>query len=194
MLGSDASWWVLRDDYRLPSEEEVRYLVSPEDCCAFYSMQAAELRLKDAGYGEKYLFVLDENQEDDEEKEGQPKMEDEVRAAPWHTTRAYLASQRGGCFLELHGAADPTGCGEAFSYSRTSAKPGALFRQAGGEAARNLLQKKGRTAVTGTDADLRKLHLRDARAILRSYGLNEADLKTFKRFGIFLVPISHTNY
>ncbi|VDP44331.1 unnamed protein product [Schistosoma margrebowiei] len=178
--GSDASWWVLRSDYRLPSEEEVRYLVSPEDCCAHYSMLAAELRLKDAGYGEKYLFVLDENQvEEEEDKEGQPKMEDEVRAAPWNTTRAYLASQRGGCFLELHGAADPTGCGEAFSYSKTSAKPGALFRQAGGEVARGLL--KGKRTVTGTDADLRKLHLRDARALLRSFGISEADLKTFKR-------------
>ncbi|CAH8545195.1 unnamed protein product [Schistosoma rodhaini] len=181
--GSDASWWVLRSDYRLPSEEEVRYLVSPEDCCAHYSMLAAELRLKDAGYGEKYLFVLDENQvEEEEDKEGQPKMEDEVRAAPWNTTRAYLASQRGGCFLELHGAADPTGCGEAFSYSKTSAKPGALFRQAGGEVARGLL--KGKRTVTGTDADLRKLHLRDARALLRSFGISEADLKTFKRWEI----------
>ncbi|KAG5445975.1 Transcription initiation factor TFIID subunit 1 [Clonorchis sinensis] len=180
--GSDASWWVLRNDYRLPSEEEVRYLVTPEDCCAHYSMLAAELRLKDAGYGEKSLFVFDENQEEEEDKEGQPKMEDEVRAAPWNTTRAYLASQRGGCFLELHGAADPTGCGEAFSYSKTSAKPGALFRQAGGEVARGLL--KGKRTVTGTDADLRKLHLRDARALLRSFGISEADLKTFKRWEI----------
>ncbi|CAH8517039.1 unnamed protein product [Heterobilharzia americana] len=109
-------------------------------------------------------------------------MEDEVRAAPWNTTRAYLASQRGGCFLELHGVADPTGCGEAFSYSKTSAKPGALFRQAGGEVARGLL--KGKRTVTGTDADLRKLHLRDARALLRSFGISEADLKTFKRWEI----------
>lgn len=67
----DASWWVLRPDYRLPSEEEIRYLVQPEDFCAFFSMQAAELRLKDAGYGEKSLFVLDENPEEEEEKEGQ---------------------------------------------------------------------------------------------------------------------------
>ncbi|KAL5968160.1 Transcription initiation factor TFIID subunit 1 [Taenia solium] len=165
--GVDASWWVLRPDYRLPSEEEIRYLVQPEDFCAFFSMQAAELRLKDAGYGEKSLF---------------PKMEDEVRAAPWNTTRAYLAAQRGGCFLELHGPADPTGCGEAFSYSKTSAKPGALFRQAGGEVARGLLKDK--KTVTGTDADLRKLHLREARALLRSFGISEADLKTFKRWEI----------
>lgn len=65
--GTDASWWVLRPEYRMPSEEELRYLVSPEDYCAYASMQAAELRLKDAGYGEKSLFVLEENQEENEE-------------------------------------------------------------------------------------------------------------------------------
>nr|CDS28243.1 transcription initiation factor TFIID subunit 1 [Hymenolepis microstoma] len=176
--GIDASWWVLRPEYRMPSEEELRYLVSPEDYCAYASMQAAELRLKDAGYGEKSLFVLEENQEENEE--GQPKMEDEVRAAPWNTTRAFLAAQRGGCFLELHGPADPTGCGEAFSYSKTSAKPGALFRLAGGEA-RGLLKHKN---VTGTDADLRKLRLREAREMLRGFGISESELATFKRWEI----------
>ncbi|VUZ45277.1 unnamed protein product [Hymenolepis diminuta] len=176
--GTDASWWVLRPEYRMPSEEELRYLVSPEDYCAYASMQAAELRLKDAGYGEKSLFVLEENQEENEE--GQPKMEDEVRAAPWNTTRAFLAAQRGGCFLELHGPADPTGCGEAFSYSKTSAKPGALFRLAGGEA-RGLLKHKN---VTGTDADLRKLRLREAREMLRGFGISENELATFKRWEI----------
>ncbi|VDQ13246.1 unnamed protein product [Trichobilharzia regenti] len=87
ITGSDASWWVLRSDYRLPSEEEVRYLVSPEDCCAHYSMLAAELRLKDAGYGEKCLFVLDENQgEEEEDKEGQVS-DSSVFPPPTHTPR-----------------------------------------------------------------------------------------------------------
>lgn len=108
-------------------------------------------------------------------------MEDEVRAAPWNTTRAFLAAQRGGCFLELHGPADPTGCGEAFSYSKTSAKPGALFRLAGGEA-RGLLKPKN---VTGTDADLRKLRLREAREMLRGFGISDAELATFKRYTFY---------
>ena len=44
--GSDCGWWVLQNDFRLPSEEEIRKLVLPEDCCAFYSMQYAAQRLK----------------------------------------------------------------------------------------------------------------------------------------------------
>ena len=44
--GVHCNWWVLRNDFRLPSQEEIRQLVTPEQCCAYYSMQAAEQRLK----------------------------------------------------------------------------------------------------------------------------------------------------
>lgn len=37
---------VLRSDFRLPSKEEVLAMVTPEMCCAQYSMLAAEQRLK----------------------------------------------------------------------------------------------------------------------------------------------------
>ena len=46
VLGIDCNWWVLKNDFRLPTEEEMRALVSPEQCCAYYSMLAAEQRLK----------------------------------------------------------------------------------------------------------------------------------------------------
>ena len=45
-VGMDSNWWVLKPDFRLPTEEEIRAMVSPEECCAFYSMIAAEQRLK----------------------------------------------------------------------------------------------------------------------------------------------------
>lgn len=44
--GDCCNWWVLKSDFRLPSEEEMRAMVSPEQACAYYSMQAAEQRLK----------------------------------------------------------------------------------------------------------------------------------------------------
>ncbi|KAG9477980.1 hypothetical protein GDO78_013134 [Eleutherodactylus coqui] len=44
--GMDSNWWVLKPDFRLPTEEEIRAMVSPEQCCAYYSMIAAEQRLK----------------------------------------------------------------------------------------------------------------------------------------------------
>lgn len=45
-IGSDSNWWVIKPDFRLPSEEEIRAMVSPEQCCAYFSMIAAEQRLK----------------------------------------------------------------------------------------------------------------------------------------------------
>ena len=38
--GIDSNWWVLSTDFRLPTEEEIRALVKPEEACAFYSMLA----------------------------------------------------------------------------------------------------------------------------------------------------------
>lgn len=46
MSGMDSNWWVLKPDFRLPTEEEIRAMVSPEQCCAYYSMLVAEQRLK----------------------------------------------------------------------------------------------------------------------------------------------------
>lgn len=75
--------------------------------------------LQDAGYGEKFLFAP---QEDDDE-DIQLKMDDEVKVAPWNTTRAYIQAMKGKCLLQLTGPADPTGCGEGFSYVRVPNKP-----------------------------------------------------------------------
>lgn len=46
LAGVDCNWWVLKNDFRLPFEDEMRALVTPEQCCAYLSMQAAEQRLK----------------------------------------------------------------------------------------------------------------------------------------------------
>ncbi|KAH9513821.1 Transcription initiation factor TFIID subunit 1 [Bulinus truncatus] len=114
--GMDSNWWVLKPDFRLPTEEEIRAMVSPEQCCAWYSLITAEQRLKDAGYGEKSLFAAEEENEED----AQTKIDDEIRAAPWNTTRAYISAMKGKCLLQLTGLADPTGCGEGFSYIKFS--------------------------------------------------------------------------
>lgn len=73
--GMDSNFWVIKPEFRLPSEEEIRAMVSPEQCCAYFSMIAAEQRLKDAGYGEKYFFA----QQEDDDEEQQLKMDDELK-------------------------------------------------------------------------------------------------------------------
>ena len=66
-------WWVLRGDFRLPMEEELRSLITPEQMCAYYSMLASEARLHEAGYRGRTLFVVEE-----EEEETSTKIDDEV--------------------------------------------------------------------------------------------------------------------
>ncbi|XP_073945377.1 TATA-box binding protein associated factor 1 isoform X2 [Choristoneura fumiferana] len=168
--GLDSNWWVIKPEFRLPSEEEIRAMVSPEQCCAYFSMAAAEQRLKDAGYGEKFIFTPAE----DDDEEMQLKMDDEVKVAPWNTTRAYIQAMRGKCLLQLTGPADPTGCGEGFSYVRVPNKP---TQQPNEEA-------QPKRTVTGTDADLRRLSLNNAKALLRKFGVPEEEIKKLSRWEV----------
>ncbi|KAL1456949.1 hypothetical protein WDU94_001632 [Cyamophila willieti] len=169
--GMDSNWWVIKPDFRLPSEEEIRAMVSPEQCCAYFSMIAAEQRLKDAGYGEKFIFTP----QDDDDEDIQLKMDDEVKVAPWNTTRAYIQAMRGKCLLQLTGPADPTGCGEGFSYVRVPNKPTQNKEEQ---------EQQPKRMVTGTDADLRRLSLNNAKALLRKFGVPEEEIKKLSRWEV----------
>ncbi|CAD6184372.1 unnamed protein product [Caenorhabditis auriculariae] len=167
--GPDQNYWILRPEFRLPTKEEVLAMVTPEMCCVQYSMLAAEQRLKDAGYGEKYFFTP-ENEEDSDD---QVTIEDEIKCAPWNTTRAFLSSMRDKCLLDQSGIADPTGCGQGFSYVRVSQKP---HREDAPPVPKRL--------VTGTNADLRKLPLKEAKEICREYGVKEEEINALTRWEI----------
>ncbi|XP_023310146.1 transcription initiation factor TFIID subunit 1 isoform X2 [Anoplophora glabripennis] len=169
--GMDSNWWVIKPEFRLPTEEEIRAMVSPEQCCAYFSMVAAEQRLKDAGYGEKFLFTPAE----DDDEEMQLKMDDEVKVAPWNTTRAYIQAMKGKCLLQLTGPADPTGCGEGFSYVRVPNKP---------TQSKEEQESQPKRTVTGTDADLRRLSLNNAKALLRKFGVPEEEIKKLSRWEV----------
>ncbi|KAI1718220.1 bromodomain-containing protein [Ditylenchus destructor] len=168
----DQNYWVLRDDFRLPSKEDVLNMVTPEMCCAHWSMLAAEQRLRDAGYGDKYFFTP-ENEDDTDEEAA---MEDELKCAPWNTTKAFLAAVKGVCILDQTGIADPTGCGQGFSYVRVSQK-----------AQKEEVPQVPKRVVTGTNADLRKLPLKEAKEICREYGLKEEELNSLSRWDIIHV-------
>ncbi|XP_060532389.1 transcription initiation factor TFIID subunit 1 isoform X2 [Cylas formicarius] len=169
--GMDSNWWVIKPEFRLPTEEEIRAMVSPEQCCSYFSMVAAEQRLKDAGYGEKFILTS----VDDDDEDMQSKMEDEVKVAPWNTTRAYIQAMKGKCLLQLTGPADPTGCGEGFSYVRVPNKP---------TQSKEEQESQPKRTVTGTDADLRRLSLNNAKALLRKFGVPEEEIKKLSRWEV----------
>ena len=120
--GNDSNWWILGNNIKLMTEEEIQQKVSPENCCQYYSMLAAEQRLKDMGYGDKsgIYAEIDEDVNPDD----QSKLEIECLNAPWNTTRAYLQAMTGSCLLQISGKADPTGSKNmGFSYIRVPNKP-----------------------------------------------------------------------
>lgn len=170
--GFDSKFWVLKTNFRLPTEDEIRQMISPEQCCAYYCMLAAEQRLKDAGYGDKYQLMADE-----ETDELQNKIDDEIKAAPWNTSQAFISAIRGKCNLELYGAADPTGCGEGFSFAKVPSKPQWLKDEC------NLINPAKRI-VKGTDADLRRLSLSNAKKFLRTFNVPDHEIKKMTRWQI----------
>ncbi len=117
----------------------------------------------------------------------------QVKCAPWHTTKAYLDSLKGKCWLQLRGFADPTGNGQGFSYVRVSNKPNARVRQLSfilfcffnfiyQEVETETIQTK--KMVTGTDADLRRLHLKEAKKILNKFGVSDSFVRNLSRWQI----------
>lgn len=65
------------------------------------------------------MFAPDDDDNEDDAK----KVDEEIQTAPWNTTRAYIQAMKGKCLLQVSGVADPTGCGEGFSYIRIPNKP-----------------------------------------------------------------------
>nr|XP_030706658.1 transcription initiation factor TFIID subunit 1 [Globicephala melas] len=99
-----------------------------------------------------------------------------VRTAPWNTTRAFIAAMKGKCLLEVTGVADPTGCGEGFSYVKIPNKP----TQQKDDKEPQPVKK----TVTGTDADLRRLSLKNAKQLLRKFGVPEEEIKKLSRWEV----------
>ncbi|XP_023236160.1 transcription initiation factor TFIID subunit 1-like [Centruroides sculpturatus] len=125
----------------------------------------------DAGYGEKLIFTEDENEED-----FQGKIDDEIKAAPWNTTRAFIMAMKGKCCLEINGVADPTGCGEGFSYVRLPNKSLMSVKDEN-----NAFPKK---PIVGTDADLRKMSQKKGIQLLRSCGCSIEETKDLSRWEV----------
>ncbi|KAI9744392.1 MAG: hypothetical protein M1818_001921 [Claussenomyces sp. TS43310] len=115
----DEKVWRVKSGDVIPDEATVRSWVKPEDICTIDAMQVGLRHLEDAGYGR----TDEAEEESEEEKEGDSL---EQRLAPWKTTKSFLDASAGKAMLQLHGEGDPSGCGLAFSFIKTSMKGGFL--------------------------------------------------------------------
>ncbi|KAF9939086.1 hypothetical protein BGZ65_011577 [Modicella reniformis] len=114
--GNNTGFWKLKASVPLPSEEEIRKLVTPEMVCLYEGMLVGQRHLLDAGYGRAA------DGEDDANEDNEANMDIEEQLAPWITTRNFINATQGKAMLKLWGAGDPTGRGEGFSFVRISMK------------------------------------------------------------------------
>jgi len=102
---------------------------------------------------------------------------EELQLAPWHLTGEFIEVHKKGegtGMMKLTGLGDPSGQGEGFSFLR-EADP--KSSKSVGNAALAQVKK-----ITGTEDDLRKLTMKQMGNLLRSYGMEEKQIKTLKRW------------
>ncbi|CAI2163978.1 20326_t:CDS:10, partial [Funneliformis geosporum] len=132
--------WKLKPSVRLPTEDELRRMLTPEMICLEESMMVGERHLQDAGYKSMWTEEDDKNkaakkddddivQDDNKLAIEESKLAIEQQLAPWITTRNFLNATQTNAMLKLHGEGDPTGRGEGFSFIRISMKD--IFLKAG---------------------------------------------------------------
>ncbi|ODQ82148.1 hypothetical protein BABINDRAFT_27810, partial [Babjeviella inositovora NRRL Y-12698] len=119
--GVDQGYWKIKgtDNNNVPSEDEIRTLMTPEDVVLLEYMQVGQQRLEDSGYYSKVDLLSEEPKEKEKEEESL-----EEQLATWNTTRNFINATQGKAMLQLHGDGDPSRIGVAFSFLKTSMKGG----------------------------------------------------------------------
>jgi len=178
--GGDASW-VLKSNFKLPTEEEIRKKTTPEEIVLYQCMQSGYQRLHDYGIDSQLYHPLppqiSSSFEDHPKGRVMKAIEEELLLTPWNLTSNFVQatqatnSSEGNCVLQLTGFGDPSGRGEAFSFLRVPMKKNAAETE---EAESNVNDD-------GIKSDLRKLSKEDAGLILMGFGVSEIPAKRWDR-------------
>uniref|UniRef100_A0A5B7AIG9 Transcription initiation factor TFIID subunit 1 n=1 Tax=Davidia involucrata TaxID=16924 RepID=A0A5B7AIG9_DAVIN len=174
-------FWVMRRNFRIPLEEELRRMVTPENVCAYESMQAGLYRLKRLGitrltHTSGLSSAMNQLPDEAIALAAASHIERELQITPWNLSSNFVActnqNRENIERLEITGVGDPSGRGLGFSYVRTA--PKAPISNA-------MVKKKttinrGGSTVTGTDADLRRLSMEAAREVLLKFNVPEEQI------------------
>jgi transcription initiation factor TFIID subunit 1 len=179
--------WVMRPNFRIPSEEELRRMVTPENVCTYESMQAGLHHLKRMGVQKLTQptgLSAAMNQLPDEAiaLAAASHIERELQITPWNLSSNFVSATMQGRGslerLEIVGPGDPSGRGLGFSYLRVATRP----TNAGALVEKKAAAARGGGAVTGTDADLRRLSMEAAREVLLKFKVSEEEIEKMTRW------------
>ncbi|SCU79541.1 LADA_0B01398g1_1 [Lachancea dasiensis] len=106
--GDDHGFWKLKESEVLPDNENVKKMIIPEDVSLTESMYQGQQYQED-----NELYNFDEKLR---------KLEENL--IPWAATKNFLNATQMRAMVQIHGSGDPTGCGEGFSFLKTSMKGG----------------------------------------------------------------------
>eukprot|EP00803_Ostreobium_quekettii_P003410 evm.model.scf_125.2 EVM.evm.TU.scf_125.2 scf_125:22519-35862(+) len=157
--GEEGSF-VLRQGATLPSEQELRQRLTPEDVCAFDGMRRYRARLANMGLRDPGKFFHVSQDKWKLALELLPEAKHPAALAimhafqntPWHLSEGYHSWKGGRGQVVVAGPGDPTGRGLGISYLKEQIRKGDESRQP-------VRQPSG---ITGTQADLRRLGTEDA--------------------------------
>ncbi|XP_052178935.1 transcription initiation factor TFIID subunit 1 isoform X2 [Diospyros lotus] len=174
-------FWVMRRNFRIPLEEELRRMVTPENVCAYESMQAGLYRLKRLGimrltHPTGLSSAMNQLPDEAIALAAASHIERELQITPWNLSSNFVActsqDRENIERLEITGVGDPSGRGLGFSYVRTAPKApisNALTKK-------KTAVSRGSSTVTGTDADLRRLSMEAAREVLLKFNVPEEQI------------------
>ncbi|XP_068641331.1 transcription initiation factor TFIID subunit 1 [Aristolochia californica] len=180
-------FWVMRRNFRIPLEEELRRIVTPENVCAYESMQAGLYRLKRLGISRlthPVGLTSAMNQLPDEAiaLAAAAHIERELQITSWNLSCNFVActnqDRENIERLEITGVGDPSGRGLGFSYVRVAPKAPI----ASATVKKKVAAPRGGTTVTGTDADLRRLNMEAAREVLLNFNIPEDQIEKMTRW------------
>lgn len=142
--GDDQGFWKIRGVDTVPTEEEIKAMITPEDAALLDCMQHGQQVLDDIDslYNDdarKLDFKKDKKESEKEEAEADEKKDLEKKKkekdtdidetideglAPWSSSRSFIISNQTKAMLQLNGEGDPTGIGLGFSLLRATQKHG----------------------------------------------------------------------
>lgn len=108
--GPEKGLWKLKEGEPLIDNEYAKKLITPEQVAEVESM------------GQGLQFQEDSETYNFDEK--LTKLEENL--LPWNATKNFVNATQMRAMVQIHGAGDPTGCGEGFSFLKTSMKGGFL--------------------------------------------------------------------
>lgn len=160
--------------------------VTPEDVCKYESMQAGLYRLKHLGLTEVHPSAISSamSRLPDEAitLAAASHIERELQITPWNLSSNFVACTTQGKEnierLEITGVGDPSGRGLGFSYVRSVPKAPISNASLKKKAA----SSRGSSAVTGTDADLRRLSMDAAKEVLLKFDVSEEQIAKLTRW------------